>query len=138
MFGKEDRQADVSFTEQSNTVHVNSRHEAIISRGDKTVLVFDDFTTSGMTLEWARNLLYSAGANRVVLLTVGKCPPWTCSLFTPVEEGIVTPFEHKIYNDLFDFQRVSLSMNRDAAAPSLVRTSFECYTQGQEFPSKAA
>ncbi|MFL1897515.1 hypothetical protein ACJWDR_44860 [Streptomyces tauricus] len=34
--------------------------------------VLDDFTTHGMSLEWARLLLTAAGTQRIVMLTVGK------------------------------------------------------------------
>ena len=59
-----------------------------IRRKDRTVLVFDDFTSTGRTLDWARNLLYAAGASRVVLLTVGKYPsPYFLHLLKEGEEN---------------------------------------------------
>ncbi|MCX4564555.1 hypothetical protein OHA02_51590 [Streptomyces phaeochromogenes] len=38
------------------------------------MIVFDDFTTEGKSLEWARTLLSEAGAARVIALTIGKYP----------------------------------------------------------------
>lgn len=37
----------------------------------KTILVIDDFITQGFNTEWARNLLYNAGANKVISVTIG-------------------------------------------------------------------
>jgi hypothetical protein len=36
------------------------------------VIVFDDFTTEGKSIEWARTLLTSAQAEQVIALTIGK------------------------------------------------------------------
>ncbi|MGW1365302.1 phosphoribosyltransferase [Streptomyces chartreusis] len=38
----------------------------------KTVIVFDDFTTEGKSIEWARTLLTSANAAQVIAPTIGK------------------------------------------------------------------
>lgn len=38
------------------------------------MIVFDDFTTEGKYVEWARTLLSEAGAARVIALTIGKYP----------------------------------------------------------------
>lgn len=62
--------ANVSIATQATTVHIGPGYRGKLS--SKTVIVFDDFTTQGMSLEWARSLLGAAGARRVVLLTVGK------------------------------------------------------------------
>ena len=37
----------------------------------KNILVVDDFVTQGFSTEWARNLLYNAGAKRVISVTIG-------------------------------------------------------------------
>lgn len=70
MLRKDKRHDEVSFQLQSNTVVANKELETHIS--GRNIVVFDDFTTSGISLEWARNLLYAAGASRVVLVTFGK------------------------------------------------------------------
>jgi hypothetical protein len=62
--------ADVSIATQATTVHLGPSYQGRLT--GKTVIVFDDFTTQGMSLEWARLLLRAGGAQRTVLLTVGK------------------------------------------------------------------
>ena len=62
--------ANVSIATQATTVHLGPGYRSKL-RG-KTVIVFDDFTTKGMSLEWARLLLAAGGAARIVLMTVGK------------------------------------------------------------------
>lgn len=37
----------------------------------KTILMIDDFITEGFSTEWARNLLYNAGARKVISVTIG-------------------------------------------------------------------
>ncbi|WP_331738518.1 hypothetical protein [Embleya sp. NBC_00896] len=64
------RTPNVSIANQTHTVHVNPKHRRKV-RG-KTVVVFDDFTTDGTSVDWARLLLTEAGADRVIALTVGK------------------------------------------------------------------
>lgn len=64
------RRDSVSIATQANTVHLNPDYQGKV-RG-KTVIVFDDFTTEGMSLDWARNLLTTAGARQVVGVTIGK------------------------------------------------------------------
>ncbi|MFE9933464.1 hypothetical protein [Streptomyces sp. NPDC005533] len=74
------RHDTVSIATQANTVHLNPKYRSTV-RG-KTVIVFDDFTTEGMSLDWARNLLTKAGARQVIGVTIGKYrKPYT--LFTP-------------------------------------------------------
>lgn len=70
----------VSIATQATTVHLNPKYRSAV-RG-KTVIVFDDFTTEGMSLDWARNLLTKAGAREVIGVTIGKYrKPYT--VFTP-------------------------------------------------------
>lgn len=38
---------------------------------NKTILVMDDFITEGFTTEWARNLLFNAGAKNVISVAIG-------------------------------------------------------------------
>ncbi len=66
----EGRIPDVSIATQASTVRLGDKYRGKL--GGKRVIVFDDFTTSGMSLEWARNLLLAAGASNVVTLTIGK------------------------------------------------------------------
>lgn len=62
--------ADISIATQATTVHLGPSYQGKLD--GKTVIVFDDFTTRGMSLEWARLLLKTGGAKRTVMLTVGK------------------------------------------------------------------
>ncbi|MEU9061686.1 hypothetical protein AB0D13_23205 [Streptomyces sp. NPDC048430] len=63
---------DISIAAQARTVRVNPSYRKKIT--GKTVIVFDDFTTEGTSIEWARILLDEAGAARVIALTIGKYP----------------------------------------------------------------
>lgn len=84
------RTANVSITTQASTVRVNPSYRGKL-RG-KTVIVFDDFTTTGMSLEWARLLLTAASAAEVIALTVGKYPkPHT--FYTPRPGVTLRPYE---------------------------------------------
>ncbi len=56
--------------EQFRTVHVNPEYERTIR--EKSILVLDDFTTSGCSFETARRMLLQAGARRVVGLAIAK------------------------------------------------------------------
>jgi len=92
------RREHVGFTNQSNTVLVSPDYRGKL--GGRTVVVFDDFTTSGMSLDWARTLLLAAGAERVVLMTFGKYGqnhPVRHSLYSPL--GVVDPFGLFDYTD---------------------------------------
>ncbi|MEU8351362.1 hypothetical protein [Streptomyces sp. NPDC048845] len=62
--------ADISIAAQARTVRINPGHRGKLT--GKTVVVFDDFTTEGTSIEWARTLLLRAGAAEVIALTVGK------------------------------------------------------------------
>jgi hypothetical protein len=64
------REANISIATQAESVCVGERHRNKLA--GKTVIVFDDFTTTGMSLEWARNLLLSTDVEKVVMLTIGK------------------------------------------------------------------
>ncbi|MFE4924312.1 hypothetical protein [Streptomyces sp. NPDC056661] len=72
--------ADISTATQTRTVRINPKHRDKLK--GKTVVVFDDFTTEGTSIEWARTLLLSAGAAQVIALTVGKygSPHTRCEL----------------------------------------------------------
>jgi hypothetical protein len=60
----------VDLSDQADTVCLTEQHRPRIE--DKSVLVIDDFTTEGYSLEWARNLLLRGGAREVVCVTIGK------------------------------------------------------------------
>jgi hypothetical protein len=124
--------ANIDFTTQANTVHVNEARRNLIA--GRTVIVFDDFTTTGMSLEWARNLLYEAGATRVVLITIGKYGQSHIA-HLPVRNDIVKPFARKGYT-LDMFKKVSIPMTHSLAAQQRTRRSFELWKNGKPYPTE--
>lgn len=66
----EARTADISIAVQARTVRVNPKYRGKLT--GKTVIVFDDFTTEGKSIEWAHTLLTTAKATQVIALTIGK------------------------------------------------------------------
>lgn len=60
----------VGFENQLGTIHINPLLRSQV-RG-ANVLVLDDFTTQGYSFECARNLLFKAGANNVICVSIGK------------------------------------------------------------------
>jgi hypothetical protein len=117
----------VQFTTQTNTVHVNEAHRGLVE--NNTVLLFDDFTSSGMSLEWGRNLLYAAGAARVVLVTVGKYGQPFTSVYEPYGADI-SPYIVKDYDE-DSFTRRSYKMEHDTAAYERLKKSFNRYAESR-------
>jgi hypothetical protein len=115
------RTANVSFADQTNTVIVNPRKRSSLK--DRTVIVFDDFTNSGMSLEWARNLLLAAGAAKVVLVSIGKFRR-THDVYVPVAPRIITPFRRKDYPPE-SFRVTSHRMDVDTRATQILQRSFQ-------------
>ncbi len=70
---RRDQGRDVQFTNQANTIHLNSGHSSRIE--EKSVVVVDDFATAGFSIECARNLLLEAGAKDVRAVNIGKYGP---------------------------------------------------------------
>jgi hypoxanthine phosphoribosyltransferase len=131
---REGRDPNVSFTTQANTVHVNQKYRNLIN--GRTVVVFDDFTTTGMSLEWARNLLHAASAARVIMITIGKYPrPHT--IYVPTKGVVVTPFELKQYT-LNMFGRVQVDMKQDANAPKQIYQSLAMWKEGKPYSNPVA
>lgn len=124
------RRHNVKFTNQTNTVHLNRAYASKIA--GHNVIVFDDFTTSGMSLEWARNLLANAGAKTIILLTIGKYKT-THTIYTPTSAGLIRPFELNDY-DVSDFETHEAMMSRNPAAQTIIRTSFQHLKDGLPYP----
>lgn len=62
-----------SIFNQFQTIMVNDAHQRRLKyKSGKTILVLDDFTTSGCSLETARRMLLQAGAKQVVGMAVAK------------------------------------------------------------------
>ena len=62
--------ADRNIFDQFRTIHVNPDRSSSIE--GKAILVIDDFTTHGYSLETARQMLVQAGARRVVTIAMAK------------------------------------------------------------------
>jgi hypothetical protein len=128
---RERRSADLPFSTQTNTVNVNPDYDGKVQ--GRTIIVFDDFTTTGMSLEWARNLLYAARASRVILLTIGKYPgPYT--LYVPRRAATVKPFDSARYNTDRLFESQPLKMKHDPKVEVLIRAAFDYMRQGKPMP----
>jgi hypothetical protein len=130
---KEGRPPNIPDTNQINTVHVNPAYRKTIK--GRPVIVFDDFTTTGQSLEWARNLLYAAGAAQVILLTIGKYPrPHVVHRLNFLAR--ISPFElgRYVYADLFDTYEIGLT--RASEGRHAIVKSFEQLTSKQ-LPSAA-
>lgn len=90
---------EVNFKIQSDTMRVNPKYKRSIKQ--RQIVVFDDFTTSGTSLEWARNSLLSAGASQVILVTIGKYGTkhriHTLSGISPLNPFVVTQYPIDVF-----------------------------------------
>jgi hypothetical protein len=93
--------ANVTIEDQMRTVCVGDAYRGKLQ--GKHVIVFDDFTTTGASLEWARNLLFAAGADRVTLMTIGKYGT-TYNVHRLRPEVNIDPFtmEERPINEVFE------------------------------------
>jgi hypothetical protein len=107
--------ADVSIATQATTVHLGSRYRSRL-RG-KTVIVFDDFTTKGMSLEWARLLLAAAGAARIILVTAGKYGT-THTRYELRPGKQIDPYAPNTGLTAADFTEETEMLDEDAGAPA--------------------
>ncbi len=62
--------ADVTIATQASTVRIAEKYRGKLQ--GRNVVIYDDFMTNGISLDWARQLLQAAGTKRVVLVSVGK------------------------------------------------------------------
>ncbi|WP_144120909.1 hypothetical protein [Catellatospora sichuanensis] len=108
---KAGRPSPVSIANQVQTVHLGAGYRRKVK--DKTVIVFDDFTTTGSSLEWARNLLVSAGARQVIALTIGKYSP-RYATYDPKPGVLIDPFALSTLG-LNDFSEVEHQLSEDPA-----------------------
>jgi phosphoribosylpyrophosphate synthetase len=122
----------VDFSTQTNTVHVNVKYRRSLE--GRSVVVFDDFTTTGMSLEWARNLLHAAGAREIVLLTIGKYPK-AYTMYTPRARDLITPFTLGDYTVTRDFVSRTLPIKRDVQAPAILQQSFQYLKDDLPYPA---
>src|SRR5262249_41487317 len=125
------RGREVNFLIQANSVIVNADYRGKLK--GKTVIVFDDFTTSGMSLDWARALLRAAGAGRVVLVTFGKFGinhPLMHGCYVPVKQ--IDPFELAQYGHA-DFDRYDMSLEADDDSRDMTVEMFRLWQQRQPY-----
>ncbi len=124
----------VNFSLQTNTVHVNPDYEVTIN--DKAVIVFDDFTSTGMSLDWSRNLLQKAGASDISLITVGKYGGGNgqYDARTPISETTIEPFRLKEYDWRNDFSLTQLNMSRTRSVEQSLQESFDHWTRTEPLP----
>jgi len=111
----------IDFWNQANTVMLNPDFESRIS--GKSVVVVDDFTTEGYSLDCARNLLYQAGAASVVGVVVGKYPR-DYHIYAPSDNYEWNPFcptEH----DRRKFQLKLEAGDYDEGALEYIRESYD-------------
>lgn len=126
----------VSFSNQTNTVHVHPDYEGSVHLAGKRIIVFDDFTTSGMSLEWARLLLDAAGADQVVLVTFGKYGrnhPLRHGHYQPPARRPVRPYQLNNYAD-HEFGHTALPMVCDDVGRDVTRAMFGHWAQQQPYP----
>ena len=124
----------VYFEEQTNTVCLNPKSKQMIE--GRSIIVFDDFTTSGMSLEWTRQLLTQAGANKVILMTVGKYPKGGNNhrTYTLPDENF-SPYElQKFTQNQLTYRDIHYTENKDA--PKIIEASFKYLKLSQELPSE--
>jgi hypothetical protein len=101
-----------SFIDQTNTVCLDKKSKKPLSKSPE-VVVFDDFTTDGLSFEWARNLFRAAGAKRVVLVAIGK---YGRKHFLRIPEIPLSPFEESSYEEKdFEVREIPLNESNDAA-----------------------
>jgi hypothetical protein len=117
------------FSDQVMTVHVNPSYRDKIT--GKTVVLFDDFTTDGMSLEWGRLLLRAAGASRVICMTVGKYPGQH-RVYQPGGGFIIRPYELNDCED-DDFAYLGHSATTDGDGRDVTVRMFECWANGEPY-----
>ena len=124
----------VPFSFQTDTVCLHPDMKKNIK--NKSVIVFDDFTTSGNGLEWARNLLLAGGARDVVLLTIGKFGRMRTDygVYTPKAAGLIAPFEQRAYDTAQTFDRTIHPMADRPEASTLLVSLFDSMCKKQPHP----
>ena len=111
----------IDFANQINTVQVNEQYKTRIK--GKRIVVVDDFTTEGWSLECARNLLYKAGAVEVVCITIGKYGS-KHYIATAAKEYTWNPYK-EITHKTGTFEFESTPGNFDPRALEVIRESYE-------------
>jgi phosphoribosylpyrophosphate synthetase len=119
----------VPFSEQARTVKVNDDYRGRLA--GKTVVVFDDFSTTGGSLDWARTLLLAAGAERVIGMTVGKYPgPYNHHR----PNFAVNPFGESDHTDA-DFTVEQFSVTNNASGRATTEAMNRRWVVGEDYPA---
>jgi hypothetical protein len=134
---KEGRQPQVFFETQANSVRLNPYYKAPsrLGKPGRHVIVCDDFTTKGMSLDWARALLVTSGASDVTLVTIGKYGS-DYSYHVPALGVTIQPFEDGAYAP-GSFTATALPMEWDSTAPGIVAESFRRWRDGDALPTSS-
>lgn len=119
----------VDIDHQTDSVYLNPKYSERIR--DQTVVVFDDFHTSGSSLEWARNLLLKAGAKEVILITIGKFGSANAlhQIREPLPNTLIVPFSHKVYGKSA-FSLTSSPLKFDNSISAVLEHSFKHFLAG--------
>jgi len=126
--------ANVTIKIQTDSVHINPRYEGKLDQ--RTVIVIDDFTTSGMSLDWARNLLRVANAEKIILLTIGKYGYTPRHEIYKLKPGLtLNPYKLSTYDIDKTFVKKAVPMvHANAQAESVMNTSFAAFKDGLPYP----
>lgn len=115
----------VDFTTQTNTVNLQTK----VDYSGRTVVVIDDFSTSGKSLSWASNLITTAGAARVVQLAIGKYS-WNETRYFPQTPNLIRPFTTKSYNES-DFVTETQPLVRNRKAATTIQESCRLWKENR-------
>ncbi|WP_020525144.1 hypothetical protein [Catelliglobosispora koreensis] len=117
---RDGRRSPISIANQIQTVHLGSRYRGRLE--GKTVIVFDDFTTTGSSMEWARNLLVAAGVAHVIALTIGKYTN-RYTTYDPKRGVAIDPFSLSALG-VDAFSEIEHSLSEDYDNPGLMDDLF--------------
>src|SRR4029077_13793975 len=120
---RDGRMPAVSIETQANSVIIKDKYKRSLKNRD--VVVFDDFTTVGYSLDWARNLLRAAGAASIVLVSIGKYSS-RHALFAAIDPSAIKPFTVGSYK-AEDFSRTDCQLTHDEEALRIVTASFQAF-----------
>lgn len=126
--------ANISIETQANSVRLHEYYDtpSRLRQDARAVIVFDDFTTQGMSLDWARNLFAAGGASDITLVTIGKYGG-DLTTYSPTSGVEVEPFKDVTYA-AGSFDELAIPMTRDAGAERLLVESFQRWRDGDALP----
>lgn len=120
---------------QMSTVHINPDYQRRLR--DKTVILLDDFTTDGTSLEWGKSLLQAAGVARVILVTIGKygqMQPIRHRSFRLKPGIVINPFESTSRSFAEVFQASRVNFQEDLLASLRLGQSLKHLAEGKAYP----